>query len=130
MADRLGRLRVAKVMLLLYIFAILTLIWLPTLGLLVTGGLLGLAHGIFFPAFNAVAVDYAEESERGKAMGAYNGAFNIGFAAGSYLLGYVAIATSFPTIFVIASLTCMAAFALLMRTAPEHTRPANHAARN
>lgn len=130
LADRLGRLRVAKVTLVLYCIAPLTLVWLPTLGLFVTGALLGLAHGMFFPAFNAVAVEYAEESERGKAMGAYNGAFNIGFAAGSYLLGYVAIATSFPTIFVIASLTCMAAFALLMRTAPEHTRPANHAARN
>ena len=130
LADRLGRLRVAKVTLVLYCIAPLTLVWLPTLGLFVTGALLGLAHGMFFPAFNAVAVEYAEESERGKAMGAYNGAFNIGFAAGSYLLGYVAIATSFPTIFVIASLTCMAAFVLLMRTSPEHARPATQAARD
>lgn len=130
LADRLGRLRVAKVTLVLYCIAPLTLVWLPTLGLFVTGALLGLAHGMFFPAFNAVAVEYAEESERGKAMGAYNGAFNIGFAAGSYLLGYVAIATSFPTIFVIASLTCMAAFALLMRRVPEHARPASHAVRD
>jgi predicted MFS family arabinose efflux permease len=113
-ADRLGRMRVAKAMLLLYIFAILSLIWLPTLGLLLTGGLLGLAHGIFFPAFNAVAVDYALESERGKAMAAYNGAFNIGFAAGSYLLGYVAIATSFPTIFLIAAITVVVAFVILV----------------
>lgn len=115
-ADRLGRMRVAKATLLLYILAPLSLIWLPTLGLFLTGGLLGLAHGIFFPAFNAVAVDYALESERGKAMAAYNGAFNIGFASGSYLLGYVAIATSFPTIFLIATVTCVAAFVLLVTT--------------
>jgi predicted MFS family arabinose efflux permease len=113
-ADRLGRMRVAQATLLLYITAPLSLIWLPTLGLLVPGALLGIAHGIFFPAFNAVAVDFALESERGKAMAAYNGAFNIGFAAGSYLLGYVAIATSFPTIFLISAATCAVAFALLV----------------
>ena len=113
-ADRLGRLRVAQVTLLLYIAAPLSLIWLPTLGLLFTGGLLGLAHGIFFPALNAVAVEFTLESERGKAMAAYNGAFNVGFAAGSYLLGYVAIATSFPTIFLISALFCAVAFALLV----------------
>ena len=119
-ADRFGRMRVAQATLLLYIAASLSLIWLPTLGLFVTGGLLGIAHGIFFPAFNAVAVDYALESERGKAMAAYNGAFNIGFAAGSYLLGYVAIATSFPTIFLISAVTCAAAFVLLVSSVAEH----------
>lgn len=69
-ADRVGRLRVAKIMLLFYIVAPLSLIWLQSLGLLVCGGLLGLTHGMFFPAFNAVAVDFAHENERGKAMAA------------------------------------------------------------
>ncbi len=114
LADRLGRMRVAQATLLLYVAAPLSLIWLPTLGLLLTGSLLGIAHGIFFPAFNAVAVDFAQESERGKAMAAYNGAFNVGFAAGSYLLGYIAIATSFPTIFLISAVICAAAFVLLV----------------
>ncbi len=80
--------RVAQATLLIYVAAPLSLIWLPTLGLLLTGGPLGIAHGIFFPALNSVAVDFALTSERGKAMAAYNGAFNVGFAAGSYLLGY------------------------------------------
>ena len=113
-ADRLGRMRVAQATLLLYVAAPLSLIWLPTLGLLLTGGLLGIAHGMFFPALNAVAVEFALESERGKAMAAYNGAFNVGFAAGSYLLGYIAIATSFPTIFLISAVICAVAFALLV----------------
>jgi len=113
-ADRLGRLRVAKIMLLPYIFAPLSLIWLPELGLILTGGLLGITHGIFFPALNAVAMDHAPADARGKAMAAYNGAFNIGFAGGSYVLGYVALATSFPTIFVIAAVSCAAGFVLLM----------------
>ncbi len=116
LADRIGRLRVAQATLLLYVAAPLSLIWLPSLGLLLTGGLLGLSHGIVFPALNAVAVDFTREHERGKAMGAYNAAFNVGFAAGSYLLGYVAIATSYPTIFIIAGLTCAVAFVLLALT--------------
>lgn len=114
LADRIGRRRVSQAMLLLYITAPLSLIWLPTLGLYVTGALLGISHGIFFPAFNAVAVDYAHEHERGKAMAAYNGAFNIGFAGGSWLMGYIAMATSFPTIFLISAGICVLAFALLV----------------
>jgi len=113
-ADRLGRLRVAKAMLLLYIFAPLSLIWLPQVGLLISGGLLGISHGMFFPSFNAVALDYTPERERGKAMAAYNAAFNIGFAGGSYLLGYVALATNFQTIFVLAAAACALAAGMLM----------------
>ncbi len=119
-ADRVGRLRVAQATLFLYIAAPLSLVWLPSLGLLLTGGLLGVAHGMFFPAMNAVAVDFARANERGKAMAAYNGAFNVGFAAGSYLLGYVAIATSFPTIFLISTATCALAFGLLASARTSH----------
>ena len=116
-ADRYGRLRVAQLVLLLYMFAPLALIWLTTLGLALTGAILGIAHGVFFPALNAVAVEYTTESERGKAMGAYNAAFNIGFASGSYVLGQLAIATSFPTIFVVAAVSCATACAVLASTA-------------
>ena len=123
LGDRLGRMRVAKGAILLYVTAPFALIWLDYFGLLLTGGLLGLAHGVFHPALNAVAVGYALDSERGKAMGAYHGAFNIGFFAGSFLLGYVVMATSYPTIFSIAGVTCFAAFIVLMSTpkAPAQT---------
>ena len=40
-------------------------------------------------------------------------AFNVGFAAGSYLLGYVALVSSYPVVFSIAGLICFAAFILL-----------------
>ncbi len=113
LADRLGRLRVATVALFLYIAAPLSLIWLDMFGLLLTGALLGLAHGLFFPALNAVALDCALDSERGKAMATYHGAFNVGFAAGSYLLGYVAMVSSYPVVFSIAGLSCFGAFLLL-----------------
>ena len=116
LADRLGRLRVATMSLFLYIAAPFSLVVLDALGLWATGCLLGLAHGLFFPALNAVAVDFARDGERGKAMAAYHGSFNVGFAAGSYVLGYLAIATSYPTIFVVAGLSCIVAFTLLVTT--------------
>ena len=112
-ADRLGRMRVAQATLLLYVAAPLSLIWLPSVGLLLSGCLLGVAHGMFFPAMNAVAVELARDNERGKAMAAYNAAFNFGFAAGSYLFGYIAIATGYPAIYLISAVICAAAFALL-----------------
>jgi MFS family permease len=122
LADRLGRLQVARMSLLLYVVAPLSLIWLPTLGLLATGALLGISHGLFFPALNAVAVDLASDHERGKAMAAYNGAFNVGFASGSYLMGYLAIAAGYPAIFILATVVCAIAFALLATT-PARTHP-------
>ena len=117
-ADRFGRLRVAKVVLVLYCIAPLSLIWLDTLGLGLTGALIGVAHGIFFPSLNAVAIDFSAEHERGKTMGAYNAAFNLGFAGGSYLLGVIAMASSFPAIFMLASASAALACVLLATLAP------------
>lgn len=121
LADRLGRMRVAVASLFVYIAAPLSLIPLDTLGLIVPGCLLGVSHGLFFPAMNAVALGFAHNRERGKAMAAFHGAFNIGFAAGSYLLGYLAMATSYPTIFMIAATSCALAFVILA------TAPRSHA---
>ncbi len=117
-ADRFGRLRVAKLVLVLYCLAPLSLVWLDTFGLTFTGALIGIAHGIFFPSLNAVAIEFSAEHERGKTMGAYNTAFNLGFAGGSYLLGVIAMATSFPAIFVLASASAALACVLLATLAP------------
>lgn len=114
LADRHGRLRVATVSLSLYVTAPLAVIWIDVFGLVICGALLGLAHGLFFPALNTVAVDYAAARERGKAMAAYHGSFNIGFGGGSYLLGYLAEATSYPVIFAVAAASCFTAFLLLL----------------
>lgn len=114
--DRYGRLRVAKRVILLYCLAPLSLVWLPDLGLVLTGAIIGLSHGIFFPALNAVAVEYCAAHERGKAMGAYNTAFNLGFAGGSFLLGHLAIAAGYPAIFLLATATCVVAAAVLATT--------------
>ena len=116
LADRVGRLRIASIAALLYVAAPISIIWLDMLGLFFTGAVLGVAHGLFFPALNAVALDCAFAAERGKAMAAYHGSFNIGFAAGSYLLGYVAIASGYPVVFWIAGAICCVGFVVLVTT--------------
>ncbi len=113
LADRLGRVRVAAASLLVYTLAPLAVIWVDTLGLVVGGCLFGTAHGLFFPALNAVALDHATTRERGKAMAAYHGAFNIGFAAGSYVLGYVVVTAGYPAVFAAAATGCALGFVLL-----------------
>ncbi len=115
LADRLGRLRVATVACGLYVAAPIALIWVDVFGLVFAGTMLGLTHGLFFPALNAVALDSADAHERGKGMAAYHGAFNIGFAAGSYFCGHIALRSSYPFIFMLAALTCITAFAILVR---------------
>lgn len=107
MADQFGRLNVAIGSLFLYVFAPLCLITVESIGLFYTGAILGIAHGLFFPALNAVALERTSDAGRGKGMAMYHGAFNIGFASGSYLLGYVAMSKGYPTIFYIASFTCL-----------------------
>lgn len=113
LADRLGRLRVVRAMLLLYVLAPLTLIWLDFFGLFIAGAVLGLTQGIYYPALNAVAIDCATPAERGKVMAAYNGAFNLGLSAAGLVLGYVVIATDYRTVFALASVVCIAACGLL-----------------
>lgn len=122
LADRLGRLRVATVALFLYIGAPVSLIWLDIYGLFFCGAILGLAHGLFFPALNAVALGYTSDAERGKGMAAFHGAFNVGFAAGSYLLGFIVVSAGYPSIFVIAGGTCTCAFLLLAHLANREAR--------
>jgi MFS family permease len=116
LADRLGRLRVVRAMLLIYVLAPLALIWLDFFGLFIAGAVLGVTQGIYYPALNAVAIDLATPAERGKVMAAYNGAFNLGLSAAGLVLGHVVIATDYRTVFALASVVSIAAFGLLALT--------------
>ena len=79
---------------------------------------LGLAHGLFYPALNALIVEGAEDDVRGKVMAVYNGAFNIGFSVGSLGLGYVAQALGYGPVFAIGGAASFAALAFLAQRAP------------
>lgn len=112
-ADRWGRRRVSLVALALYAAAAASAAALGQLGLAVVGACFGLAHGLFYPTFNALAVQDIGEHERGKAMALFNGAFNVGYATGVFGLGLLAEAVGYAPVFGVASAIAAVAFIVL-----------------
>jgi len=119
LADRAGRMRVTRFSLAIYAVAAFAMIALSRIGLVWTGALLGVAHGLFYPALNAVALEGAGSNVRGKVTALFNGSFNVGFSFGSLALGYIALAWGYPPLFALAGVCSLAALGLLFRRAPE-----------
>jgi MFS family permease len=117
-ADRLGRRQVARFALAVYGVSPIAMVLLGATGFSYIGALLGLAHGLFYPALNALIVEGAEDDVRGKLMAVYNGAFNVGFSIGSLALGYVAEVEGYGLVFTLGGVCSFAALALLARRAP------------
>ncbi len=115
LGDRLDRHRVASAMLVVYGCASLGMIALGTLGLAPLGAIFGLAHGLFYPTYNATIVAGSSDDERGKIMALFQGWFNAGMACGSFLLGFVADAMGYPTVFLLAGLGIFIALLVLRR---------------
>jgi len=118
LGDRLGRHRVASVTLALYGCGALAMIALAEVGLAPLGALFGLAHGLFYPTYNAAVVADVGAAERGKVMALFQGWFNAGLAGGSFLLGFVADARGYPTVFCLAALGVFFALGVLLRGRP------------
>lgn len=118
LGDRLGRHRVASVALAFYGCGALAMLSLADVGLAPLGALFGLAHGIFYPTYNAAVVADSAASERGKAMALFQGWFNAGLAGGSFLLGFVADARGYPTVFCLAALGVFVALGVLLAGRP------------
>ena len=124
LGDRLGRHRVATVALALYGAGSLAMVALAEVGLAPLGALIGMAHGIFYPTYNATVVADSGATERGKVMALFQGWFNAGLAGGSFLLGFVADARGYPTVFCLAGLGVFFALGVLLRGRPRPQRPA------
>jgi predicted MFS family arabinose efflux permease len=77
----------------------------PMLGLLgpdhlfAVGAMMGLAHGIAYPAVTALAIERADASSRGMVVSIVHGAFNGGNAFFAYTLGLVAAEWSYDVAF-------------------------------
>ena len=82
--------------------------------LIALGALFGLAHGVFYPAFNALAMEGVQPQNRGKMTGLFFGFFNVGFSGGTFLLGLLAEAAGYPAAFFAAGLGTFAALAILV----------------
>jgi MFS family permease len=113
-ADRLGRYFVSVASLAGYASAVTLMIWLRPGRLAPLGALFGLAHGLFYPAFNALAVEDADTRERSKVMALFQGWFNVGLAGGAFALGFLADAAGYPTVFAATGLAGFGALALLV----------------
>jgi MFS family permease len=113
LADRFGRRTVACIALILYGCSVIAMAWLQSGTLVVLGACFGLAHGLFYPALNALAVEDMPKSIRGRVMSYFSGSFSFGFSVAILLLGMLAKRSGYPVIFIIAgSLTYLAAIVL------------------
>lgn len=118
-ADRFGRERVALASTVAYVVTVLAMTQLVPDALLAFGAAFGLAHGLFYPAVNALTVQGLSDHERGRAMSFFNGSFNAGFALSTLCLGAVADHFGYPAVFVLAATWVAAAVPVLWRLKPE-----------
>jgi MFS family permease len=119
--DRWGHRRVSLLALALYAGTVLAVVEIRAIGLAAIGAGMGVAHGFFYPAFNAVAVDQAGARERGKLMALFQAAFNLGFSGGAVGFGLLAARAGYPAVFQTAA-GCLLAALLLFLASPEGRR--------
>jgi predicted MFS family arabinose efflux permease len=119
--DRWGHRRVSLLALALYAGVVLAVVELRTIGLAAIGAGMGVAHGVFYPAFNAVAVNEAGARERGKVMALFQAAFNVGFSGGAVGFGLLAARAGYPAVFQTAA-GCLLVALLLLLASPEGRR--------
>lgn len=114
--DRFGRHRVALGALLVYAGVVLAMAAMRPRLLEVFGAIFGLAHGVFYPAINAIAVTAAAPHERGRIVGVFTAAFSLGLWAGPTILGMVAARAGYPAAFVAAAAGTVVAAVVLHRS--------------
>lgn len=124
--DRAGRHRMTMAALVLYAGSVMAMVALrpDSLSLALHGASFGFAHGLFYPAFNALAIEGSDLHERGKVVALFNGAFNLGFAAMAPVLGALAEAAGFPTLFVATGTGVLVGLALLLASPEGRMRKA------
>ncbi len=114
--DRFGRYRVALAALVLYAAVVLAMAAMRPGLLEVFGAIFGLAHGVFYPAINALALIATPPHERGRIVAIFTGSFSLGLWAGPTGLGVVAARFGYPAAFVVASAGTVAAAIILYRS--------------
>ncbi|MEY4576493.1 MAG: hypothetical protein RL701_1196, partial [Pseudomonadota bacterium] len=112
---RYGRRRVALRAYSAYALVVLAMTQLTPDRLFVLGLALGCAHGLFYPALNALALEPTHAGERGRAMTLISGAFNLGNTLSVLVFGWVAHAYGYFSVFAAAALVTVAGSAALYR---------------
>ncbi len=114
LVDRAGRARVSLLALALYALCVFWMAGLTPGSLALIGAAFGVAHGLFFPAFNALVMEPVHELARGKVYAAFIGAFNAGWGVAGIALGWVAEVYGYPTVFVCSGLAVGLALVMLV----------------
>jgi len=119
--DRAGRRRVVIATLALYVLAVAGMSQLEPGWLAIFGAGLGIAHGLFYPAYNALAIEGMAEHERGKGVGLFQAGFNLGSSCGAFLLGELAERAGYPWVFWVAAGGVLIALCIVLAS-PEGRR--------
>jgi predicted MFS family arabinose efflux permease len=96
----------------------------PMLGILgpdhlfAIGAMMGLGHGIAYPALTALAIERADASSRGMVVSIIHGAFNGGHAFFAYALGLIAASWSYNAAFWTAGAVTLSGALLLSLNRP------------
>jgi MFS family permease len=112
-ADRVGRRKVAQGAFMAYACIVLAMTQVTPGRLLGFGMLFGAAHGLFYPALNALSIERTKPDERSRVMTLINGSFHLGFMSSVLCFGWVAEHSGYRTVFVLASLVTCIGLALL-----------------
>jgi predicted MFS family arabinose efflux permease len=122
--DHLDRRAVSAMSMLLYAAAVAGAAWLRPVVLECIGLVLGLAHGVLYPVFNALAIQGVRPAQRGSMMALYHGGFNGGMAVALVIGGSVVEALGYPMLFWLTGVATALA-ALYLARSPE-LRDARH----
>jgi MFS family permease len=125
-ADRVGRQRVAMAALAVYAAALFAAADLRPGWLDLLGALVGVGHGLVYPALNAMVVEGVPSEHRGSTMALFGGCFSAGFAVSTLVLGSVARHAGYPVAFVVAGIATLSAIAVLGRSRPDPTLDSLH----
>jgi len=114
--DRYGRRRVAVFALVPYALVVAYVAACGPTSLVAIGAVFGFAHGVFFPALNALAIERTLVHERGRLLTVFAGTFNLGAWGGAAALGPVVEAAGYGPAFAIGAICAIAALVVLARS--------------
>ncbi|MFN2425066.1 MAG: MFS transporter [Candidatus Binatia bacterium] len=114
--DRYGRRRVAIWALVPYAAVVAYVAGFGPTSLVAIGAVFGFAHGVFFPALNALAIERTLVDERGRLLTVFAGTFNLGAWGGAAVLGPVVETWGYGAVFAIGAACAVAALVVLART--------------
>jgi predicted MFS family arabinose efflux permease len=109
------RVQVSAGAMLLYGLAVLATAWLRPGVLELVGGLMGVSQGVFYPLFNALAVEGVEPHQRGSMMALYHGGFNAGIAVALLIGGGISEHFGYPALFALSAFVTVSAALSLAR---------------